>query len=574
MKQSVILILSALLLSVGCGTQDNGNNSGGGGNTGGNPVAITTPLPTATTAIGAPFDNDTVTASLDQTGGTLASPDGRLTLFVPAGALSAPATVGVGRISDRMPSGIGAGYRVTLTDDATQGKAALFQPLGLEFTLTDAELSGYDLTLENLAVAFQGAGGAWQLSPDAQAVPLGGVRVQSGVRPQGSGGAKITAKLKKAGDYALATRYKLHPRNGLVRVNDKLLLTILKFAPSGVDPVSGYANTNVTQIAASNWSVNGVAGGNSSVGLLIADSGDSQRTYKAPAKAPIPNPVRVSATVSDAGKTVTLVSKVRVEDSEGWEDIYADVTHSESKSFSNGGSSSLKINGVMQGKLDATDINVSAPGSIGGTNYDGILIYTANLDPNGSGTFSIVYTSTTFVECICTPKPGKAKKTITYEFTAADKPTPNPIYPANGGASIKSSGAYTLSGYVSLQLKGNYTLKVTETNPCSDKAPPPDVNESGEDTVAIGGQIKGEGSVKPQGPDRMTGSDTSYLTVALPASLPSGPSKPVKATVISNWYFDYAPPATQDAPAPLLPQSPPQTMPALPKEDAIVRPQC
>ena len=309
MKQTLILALTVVLLSVGCGTQTNGNNPGGdngsnpGGNTGGNSAAITTPLPTATTAIGVPLTSyDTVTASLDQSGGALVSPDGRLTLVVPAGALAARAKVGIERITNLMPSGIGVGYRVTLTDDtAAQGEAALSQPLSLEFALPDSELSSNDLTLENLTVAYQGAGGAWQLSPDAQIIPLGGVRVQSGVRPQGNGGAKVIAKLRKGGDYALATRYKLHPRSGLVKVNDKLLLTILNFAPSRVDPISGYADTSVTPIAASNWAVNGVAGGNASVGLLIADDGDSKRSYKAPAKVPSPNPVRVSATVSEAG---------------------------------------------------------------------------------------------------------------------------------------------------------------------------------------------------------------------------------------------------------------------------------
>lgn len=578
MKQTLILALSAVLLSVGCGTQNNGNNPGGGNgnNPGGNSAAITTPLPTATTAIGVPLTSyDTVTASLDQSGGALVSPDGRLTLVVPAGALTAPAKVGIERITDLMPSGIGVGYRVTLTDDtAAQGEAALSQPLSLEFALPDSELSSNDLTLENLTVAYQGAGGAWQLSPDAQITPLGGVRVQSGVRPQGNGGAKVIAKLRKGGDYALATRYKLHPRSGLVKVNDKLLLTIMNFAPSSVDPTTGYANTNVTQVATSNWAVSGVAGGNANLGLLIADDGDSKRSYKAPAKVPSPNPVRVSATVSEAGKTVTLTSRVRVEDAQGWLNVTADVNHREEKNFPSGGQSSLRIEGVMQTKFDATITTVQAPFSFGGTAYDGSMFFTTELDPNGVGTFLIEYTSTGYGECICTPVEGKVKTVTTYRFEAADSPTGQGGF---GSVGIKPTGSYQFTHFVGLQLKGRYTLSVRKTGSCTNKPPPPDINISGEDTVSIKGDIKGLGTVKPQGPDRMTGANTSYLNVSLPKSFPRTPT--VFATIPIGWYFDYAPLTFNNQPFPPTPQAPAptQTPPAPlspPREDAVVRPLC
>ena len=581
MKQTLILALSAVLLSVGCGTQDNGNNPGGGnggnpgGNTGGDPAAITTPLPTATTDIGVPLkSNDAVTTKLDQSGGALVSPDGRLTLVVPAGALAAPATGVLQRITGLMPSGIGVGYRVTLTDDATRGEAALSQPLDLEFTLTDSELSSNDLTLENLTVAYQGAGGAWQLSPDAQITPLGGVRVQSGLRPQGGSGAKITAKLKKGGDYALATRYKLHPRSGSVKVNDKLLLTILNFAPSRVDPISGYADTSVTPIAASNWAVSGVAGGNASVGWLIADDGDSKRSYKAPAKVPSPNPVRVSATITDAGKTVTLASKVRVEDAQGWLNVYADVNHREKKSFPSGGESSLRIEGVMQTKFDATTTSVQAPVSFGGIAYDGGMFFSTKLDPNGTGTFLIEYTSIGYGQCICTPLEGIVKTETTYRFEAADSPTGQGGF---GSVSIEPTGSYQFTHAVGLQLKGRYTLSIKKTGSCTNQPPPPDINKSGEDTVSINGDSKGRGTVKPQGPDRMTGANTAYLDVSLPKSFPRTPT--VFATIPIGWYFDYAPLTFKNQPFPPTPQAPTptQTPPAPlspPREDAVVKPLC
>lgn len=556
-----VLVVS---LTLGCGAQNNGNNGGGGG--GVNPDPIANPLPTATTVVGNPV-GDLVPVTIDQNGGSVTSQDGRLVLVVPPGALAGSANVGLQPIENNTPGGLGLGYRITLVDATTQQDAVPAQPLSLEFTLSDTELSDNDVALENLTVAYQGAGGAWQLNLDAQTAPI--PAIQSGIRPQG-GGTKITAKLKKSGDYAVATFYKLHPASGSVRVNDKLLLTALKFAPSSPDLTTGYFPFNVTQVPVQSWTA--------SAGQLLDAGSNAQRIFKAPASAPSPNPVRVSATVSDAGKTVTLTSRVRVEDSKGWFNVYADVTHSESRSLSGGGSSSLRINGMMQAKFDAEDVLVSAPFSHGTINTDGSLSFTSKLDPNGTGTFSIEYTSVSFTPCICTQNAGNIRTETTYKFTAADVPTTAQEYLAGSLVTIKPSGAYQFQPSTFLQLKGTYTLKISKTNPCDDKGPPPDVNKSGDDTVFIYGTLKGQGSVKPQGPDRMTGADTSYLAVSLPPSLPVGPSKPVQATVISDWYFDYAPPAVKgnSLPAPLAPSLPRTkfVLPTPPKQDLIIKPLC
>lgn len=562
MKYTAIFVLAVGSI-VGCGNQNNGNN--GGGDAGVNPDPIANPLPTATTVVGSPV-GDLAPVAIDQNGGSVTSQDGRLALVVPPGALAGSANVGLQLIENRMPGGFGLGYRITLVDTTTQQDAILAQPLSLEFTLSDAELTNNDVAPENLTVAYQGTGGAWQLSPDAQTTPL--PAIQSGIRPQGNG-TKITAKLKKSGDYAVATFYKLHPASGSVRVNDKLLLTVLKFAPSSPDATTGYFPFNVTQVPAQSW--------NASAGQLLDAGKNAQRIFKAPAAAPSPNPVKVSATVIDAGKTVTLTSKVRVEDSKGWFNVYADVTHSESRSLPSGDSSSLQINGAMKAKFDADIIYVRAPSSLGpNLDFDGGLLFTPKLDPGGTGTLSIKYTSVSIQDCICTPKPGKFKTETTYNCTAADPPTTVQEAMTTGSIDVKASGAYQFGDTIFLQLKGTYTLTVHQTSDCGDKAS--DINESGEDTVWISREIKGQGTVKPQGPDRMTGADTSYLDVNLPASLPVGPSKPVKATVISDWYFDYAPETSNgnSLPVPLAPPLPRTKFvpPTPPKQDLIIKPLC
>ncbi len=54
-----------------------------------------------------------ITAIIGTTGGSLTSTDGRLTVTVPAGALTANTTISIQPISNEGPLGLGKGYRLS-----------------------------------------------------------------------------------------------------------------------------------------------------------------------------------------------------------------------------------------------------------------------------------------------------------------------------------------------------------------------------------------------------------------------------------------------------------------------------
>ena len=158
-------VLSLLCLSFGCGdsspsqrdddgaAQDassQGSPDGGspgrgddagmatdGGTDGGEDHETLEPL---RTEIGAPMGAP-VTATIGAAGGTLVSPDGVLSLEIPAGALAADTAVGIQPIAHLAPGGVGAGYE--LTPEGT----TFAKPVTLRFKYTEQTTAGSAPTL-------------------------------------------------------------------------------------------------------------------------------------------------------------------------------------------------------------------------------------------------------------------------------------------------------------------------------------------------------------------------------------------------------------------------------------------
>lgn len=94
------------------------------------------------------------TAQIGPAGGELRSEDGRLTVSVPAGALSSTVTVGVEPISNRAPLGLGSGYRLT-----PEG-VNFAKPVKLTFSYDNAMLRG--TASEFLWITSQKPDGTWE----------------------------------------------------------------------------------------------------------------------------------------------------------------------------------------------------------------------------------------------------------------------------------------------------------------------------------------------------------------------------------------------------------------------------
>ncbi|WP_309573017.1 hypothetical protein, partial [Deinococcus sp.] len=129
-------------------------------------------------------------------------------------------------------------------------------------------------------------------------------------------------------DWGSVPGMQLSPDVATVRVGQSLPLTVVVCddLPPGQGNTHGFpvlaCDSNVVlNKVARHWSVNGVAGGNATIGT-VGVNGSGEAVYTAPARAPNPNPVAVSAQISSlVDKTLyTLVSTVKVmEPAKGWQ---------------------------------------------------------------------------------------------------------------------------------------------------------------------------------------------------------------------------------------------------------------
>jgi hypothetical protein len=242
-------------------------------------------------------------ATIGAAGGTLKSSDGRVTVSIPAGALSADTVIGVAPITNNAHGGIGAAYRMTGTET--------FQvPISLTFSYLDEDLvSTAPLFLD---VAFQTKDGFWQLVDE--------VSVDTAART-------ITATTTHFTDYSFVTRFRLTPASARVKVISGGQQFHIEWAyplygkrpKGGGIPFLGFAwkPLSVTyggQIV-SGWAVNGIPGGNSTIGTIYADI--ERGGYAPPDKKPSPDTVTVSVKLTNPAaveENVRIEAKVTITD--------------------------------------------------------------------------------------------------------------------------------------------------------------------------------------------------------------------------------------------------------------------
>jgi hypothetical protein len=293
-----------------------GCGGGGGGGDAGSPPAAGLPASDAPTA-GTSSTGDTVasdglswpaatktalgtpsgapsSASIGAAGGTLASPDGRLELTVPAGALAATTTVSIQPISSTAPGAIGAGYRL-------QPEGVTFAaPVTLRMTYSEADVAGG--SPQTLGIATQAADGSWRRRS---------ATVDTVART-------VSVTTTHFSDWSLVQGLQLRPGQASVRVGQKLSLDVAYCyaGPTGGAYESGYAcDTELLplNLGVGVCAVNGVAGGNATVGTV--SYADGTATYVAPASVPSPATVAVSCEArpgNGRGAKQVLVANVTV----------------------------------------------------------------------------------------------------------------------------------------------------------------------------------------------------------------------------------------------------------------------
>lgn len=216
-------------------------------------------------------------------GGSLTSMDGRLTLSIPEGALDAEHTLGIQAISNTAPHGTGSAYRL-----APEG-VSFARPVTITF---DHSLPGGHL------IAYQDEGGVWQgllnTVPDPEA---GTISVQS----------------THFSDWSVFEAFSLSPQSAVLYTGDVTELTVQACVGLPEDPGDFLAPLLPTcrpmtlAPLIQNAAVNGVPGGNATVGTLIHAAGQPTLQYAAPGSTPASNPVAVSVEVRMLGSTLLLL---------------------------------------------------------------------------------------------------------------------------------------------------------------------------------------------------------------------------------------------------------------------------
>lgn len=213
-----------------------------------------------------------VTATLDSSGGTIASDDSRLEVTIPAGVLGAATEVTVQTLTNTSPNGLGPAYR--LAPDGT----TFAQPITLTFHLNDLENGGIDSTF----IATQHADGLWYSQPNL-------------IRD--STAQTVSVDTNHFSDWTVATELLLTPQKTRARTGTVTSFTatvILSTDTTWLTAPNGEENSepDTTTLDKLNypreWSVNSIAGGNTTFGQ-ISDPG----AYTAPTNVPNPNAVTV-----------------------------------------------------------------------------------------------------------------------------------------------------------------------------------------------------------------------------------------------------------------------------------------
>lgn len=262
------------------------------------PAPVPAPGPSAAATPVGVAEGAALSASIGPAGGSLASPDGNLTVVVPPGAFAVPTMLTMQAIANHAHGGVGRGWRL-----APHGELAA-QPIRLIWRYA-AEEAG---AMAGLAVATQRADGTWAAQRAAVHDPVA---------------RTLTVSTRHFSDWSLVAGLQLHPGQAVVETGDRLPLQIRRCRTVNVSNDDAQIPLAACEVVGSAgfdgfaWAANGVAGGDAAQGRVMKPDEflyPGIAAFVAPAAVPAANPVAVSARYSDPafGTPITLVSNVRV----------------------------------------------------------------------------------------------------------------------------------------------------------------------------------------------------------------------------------------------------------------------
>ncbi len=359
--------------------------------------------PTAT-PMGVPTGATDSSSTIGPAGGSVSSADGTMFVVIPAGALAANTLINIQTISNNAHGKVGIAYRLTPNGQT------FAKPVTLTFAYSDAELDG--TAPEFLGAAFQTATGFWKWL---------------GVSTLNSANKTVSVSTSHFTDFSAVKGLQIRPPKKTVKPNATVALEV-RACYERIDEDLADLNTGLgydcdndqgptSALTVDQWSVNGRIGGGNVFGTVTGSVWSA--IYTAPANAPTPPTVAVSARMSvrGIGGTTLVVSNITIAQ-DSWTgtststfapaNVAAEIIWTLDRTVNNVStyvpSGTVSVNG---GIYDFCTVNpaswVIAPG-------DGMLIIDYNANPPtyyGGGTTSWAAGLT------CPPAPGATPITVT-----------------------------------------------------------------------------------------------------------------------------------------------------------------
>lgn len=252
------------------------------------------PIEPVATEVGEPI-GDAVTQAIGPAGGTIESLDGALRIEVPAGALAAEQTLSIQAISNHAHGKIGGAYRLGPEE------VAFANPVRLTFSFTPDQVLG--TSPELLRVASQNGDRFWELHEELT------LDADEGT---------VAIETTHFSDWSLVTGALLSPESATIKPGETVSLSVViceRVQPDDLlaPLVAECRPSEVISNLVKNWSVNGTPGGDGTVGTIAVQE-DRTAVYTAPATAPQPSTVAVSAEYTTLdGALVLLISNIDVQ---------------------------------------------------------------------------------------------------------------------------------------------------------------------------------------------------------------------------------------------------------------------
>ncbi|HYG18503.1 MAG TPA: hypothetical protein VD816_06220 [Ohtaekwangia sp.] len=245
---------------------------------------------------------EAVTASVGASGGTIQSGDGKLTVTIPAGALTSNTTISIQSITNEGPQGIGLGYRL-----APEG-INFSQPVDLTFHYNDQLLNG--VPEDFLWIITQASDGSWNamlksnIDTNAKTVSIRTTHFSDWTL-----GKFIDLTVTPAAKTLLVGQsVTLHVtgflRDQNIRDDDELVPLIpIVGDGDGLTPLTPIppVASRFMKFRIKEWTLNGVAAPVSNSSGSLTQSGNST-TYTAPGVKPSANPVAVTVSLEGDNK--------------------------------------------------------------------------------------------------------------------------------------------------------------------------------------------------------------------------------------------------------------------------------